>query len=200
VAVWRGLTEAGQCDLWFLDASGFAPTLPTGWTWARVGCRPLVWDAPPAGRRLNVLGALAPYGPDRRLAWTSPAGKVDSAAVLDFVWRAVAGLPAPPADLPAGYRRPRPCVVVLDNASAHVSRAVKAALPALAAAGVLLYHLPPYSPQLNRSEELRRHVKDEGMPVRSFRTLDELRAAVEDALVAHAARLRDDASNFAGSA
>ena len=200
MAAWRGLTEAGRCDLWFLDASGFAPTLPTGWTWARAGSRPRVWDEPPAGRRLNLLGALAPYGPDRRLTWTSPAGKVDSAAVLDFVWREVAGLPAPPERLPAGYRRARPCVVALDNASAHVSRAVKAAIPALARAGVTLYYLPPYSPELNRIEELWRHVKYEELPVRSYRTLDGLRTAVEDALGKHAASLLDDTANFPAAA
>jgi len=200
LAVWRELTEAGLCDLWFLDASGFAPTLPTGRTWARVGARPLVWDEPPAGRRLNVLGALAPYGADRRLAWTCPAGKVDSGAVLEFVWRAVAGLPAPSERLPAGYRRARPCVVVLDNASAHVSRAVKAAIPALEAAGVLLYYLPPYRPELNRIEELWRHLKYEAMPVRSYRTLEHLRAAVEGALTEHAARLLDATNNFGDAA
>jgi hypothetical protein len=196
LAVWQALSEAGWCELWYLDESGFAPTLPTGYTWARRGARALVWDEPPQGRRLNVLGALAPYGEGRGLAWTSPPGKVDSAVVLEFVWRAVAGLPAPPAELPPGYRRARPCVVVLDNASAHVSAAVKAAQPALESAGVALYYLPPYSPELNRIEELWRHVKHEELPVRSYRTLEDLRAAVEGALNDHAAALRHDTTNF----
>ena len=200
MAPWRALTEAGLGDLWYLDESGFAPALPTGFTWARVGARPLVWDEPPAGRRLNVLGALAPFGDAPRLVWACPPGKLDSAALLEFVCREVAGLPAPPDRLPAGCRRARPCVVVLDNASAHVSKAVKALLPALAAAGVTLYYLPPYSPELNRIEELWRHVKHEGLPVRSYRSGDELRAAVEDALAAHAARLLDGTDNFAEAA
>lgn len=187
-------------DLWYLDERGFAPTLPTGDTWARAGARALVWDEPPQGRRLNVLGALAPFGAERRLAWTCPGGKLDSAAVLEFVWREVAGLPAPPHALPAGYRRARPCVVVRDNASAHVSRVVKAALPASEAAGVLLYSLPPYSPELNRIEELWRHVTYGELPVRSYRTLDGLRAAVEGALGDHAARLLDGTTHFAAAA
>jgi hypothetical protein len=194
------LTEAGWCDLYFLDESGFAPTLPTGYTWARAGVRAHVWDEPPQGRRLNVLGALAPYGAERRLVWTSPPGKVDSAAVLEFVWREVAGLPVPPDRLPAGYRRARPCVVVLDNASAHTSKAVKAALPLLEAAGVTLSYLPPYSPELNRIEELWRHVKHRGLPVRSYRALGDLRAAVEGALSDHAARLLDDTIDFSEAA
>ena len=200
MALWRALTEAGLCDRYYLDESGVAPTLPTGWTWARAGVRPLVWDEPPAGRRLNVLGALAPFGEERRLVWACPAGKLASAALLEFVWREVAGLPAPPEALPAGYRRARPCVVVLDNAAAHVSKAVKARLPALAAAGVELDDLPPYSPGLNRIEELWRQVKYHDLPVRSYRALADRRAAVEDALGKQAARLLDATTNFAEAA
>ena len=200
MALWRELTAAGLCDLWYLDESGFAPTLPTGYTWARVGARALVWDEPPQGRRLNALGALAPYGPTARLAWTCPPGKIDSAVLLDFVWREVAGLPAPPAALPIGYRRARPCVIVLDNASAHTSTAVKAVLPALEAAGVTLYYLPPYSPELNRIEEVWRQIKYQDLPRRSYRTLDELRAAVTDALQQRATRFSDDTMNLAEAA
>jgi transposase len=191
------LTEAGWCQLWYLDESGFAPTLPTGSTWARAGRRALVWGEPPQGRRLSVLGALAPCGAERRLAWTCPAGKLDSAALLEFIRGELAGRPAEGA---AGARRDRPCVVVLDNASAHVSKAVAAARPALEAANVWLFYLPPYSPELNRIEELWRRVKHEGLPVRSYRTLDDLRAAVEGALNDHAARLLDATINFTEAA
>jgi hypothetical protein len=172
-------------DLFYLDESGFAPTLPTGYTWARQTVRPLVWDEPPQGRRLNVLGALAPGGDAPGLVWTEPPGKLDSAAFLAFVWRDVAGLPAPPPDLPPGYRRARPCALVLDNHSVHRSQAVRAALPALAAAGVHLHYLPPYSPELNRIEGRWRHVKHEELPVRRYRTLEALRTAVTDALNEH---------------
>lgn len=147
-----------------------------------------------------MLGAVALYGAARRLVWTSPPGKLDSAVLLDFVGRVVAGLPAPPEALPAGYRRARPCVVVLDNASAHVSKVVKAALPALAAANVWLYYLPPYSPELNRIEEPWRQVKYDDLPVRSYRTRDALRAAVADALDTHATRLLDATNHFAAAA
>ena len=177
-------------DLWFLDESGFAPTLPTTSTWARTTVRPLVRDEPPQGRRLNVLGALAPCGDAPGLVWTAPAGKLDGTAFLEFVWRQVAGLPDAPERLPPGYRRPRPCAIVLDNYSVHRSKEVHAARPALERVGVGFYYLPPYSPELNRIEGLRRHVKHEELPVRSHRTLDELRAAVANALNRHAVPLR----------
>lgn len=176
-------------DLFYLDESGFAPTLPTGYTWARRKTRPLVWDEPPQGRRLNVLGALAVGGPTPGLVWTAPPGKLDSAAFLAFVCREVAGLPAPPGALPRGYRRARPCVIVLDNYSVHRSAAVRAARPDLDRVGVAFFYLPPYSPDLNRIEPLWRHVKHEQLPVRSYRTLEDLRAAVTAALDRHAISL-----------
>jgi hypothetical protein len=200
LALWQTLSEAGWCELWYLDESGFAPTLPTGYTWARAGTRALVWDEPPQGRRLNVLGALALGGARPGVVWTGPAGKIDGAVLLDFVWRQVARLPAPPADLPAGYRRAIPCVVVLDNASAHTSKLVKAAIPALEAAGVTLYYLPPYSPELNRIEDLWRHVKQEELPIRSYQTLDALRAAVTEALRAHEPPASHAATHFRDAA
>jgi transposase len=196
LALRQALSEAGLCELWYLDESGFAPTLPTGYTWARVGARALVWDEPPQGRRLNVLGALALNGSHARLVWTSPVGKIDSAVLLDFVCQQVAHLPAPPDHLPTGYRRAVPCIVALDNASAHTSKVVKAAIPALEAAGVTLFFLPPYSPELNRIEDLWRHVKYEELPTRSFQSLDDLRAAVARALNDHTAPTPDATTNF----
>lgn len=173
-------------DLYHLDESGFAPTLPTSYTWARTGTRALVRDEPPQGRRLNVLGALAVGGADPGLVWTAPTGRLDSAAFLEFVWRDVAALPAPPQELPLGFRRTRPCVIVLDNYSVHRSALVKAAVPDLERVGVGFSYLPPYSPELNRIEDLWRHVKYEELPVRSYRTLDDLRTAVTAALNRHA--------------
>jgi hypothetical protein len=195
----QGLAELGVIDLFSLDESGFAPTLPTSYTWARTKVRPLVWDEPPQGRRLNVLGALAVGGEAPGLVWTEPVGRLDSAAFLEFVWRDVAGLPAPPGELPLGYRRPRPCAIVQDNYSVHKSKQVQAVIPELERVGVGFYYLPPYSPELNRIEPLWRHVKHEELPVRSYRTLDDLRAAVTDALNQHAIPLpatTDSTTNF----
>jgi hypothetical protein len=82
----RGLADLGVIDLYYLDESGLAPTLPTAYTWARAGTRALVWDEPPQRRRLNLLGALAVGGEAPGLVWTAPVAKLDSAAFLAFVW------------------------------------------------------------------------------------------------------------------
>jgi hypothetical protein len=61
----------GERDLYHLDECGFAPTLPTSYTWARVGVRPLIPYEAPQGRRVNVIGALAADGPQPRFVYAS---------------------------------------------------------------------------------------------------------------------------------
>lgn len=180
----------GTRDLYDLDESGFAPTLPTSYTWARAGTRAVVPYEAPQGRRVNVLGALATAGPRPRLAWVSRRsgqGRLDSAAFLDFVARAVAELPATWDALPREYVRARPCTIVLDNYSVHRRAAVKAAAPALARAGVTFYFLPSYSPELNEIEPPWRHVKYDDLATRSFAAGEALHAAVDEALAKRAA-------------
>jgi DDE superfamily endonuclease len=193
----RAAARADEVDLYYLDQCGLAPTLPTSYTWARAGVRVVVPYEAPQGRRVNVIGALAPLGSRRRLVWRSRTkgdGPLDSAVFLDFLWREVAALPAPPEALPIGYQRGRPCAVVLDNYSVHHSKAVQAALPALpalAAAGVTLFYLPPYSPELNAIEPRWGHLKYEQLQVRSYQTAEALQAAVDEALTKQAVLLRD---------
>jgi hypothetical protein len=176
-------------DLYFLDECGFAPTLPTSYTWARMGTRVVVPYVAPQGRRVNVIGALAPYGPHPRLAYQSRSGKIDGAAFIEFLCHDVAQLPAPPQEVCGTYQRERPCVIVLDNYSVHRSALVKDLLPALQATGVTIFYLPPYSPELNAIEHLWRHIKHEDLPVRSFSEAAALKAAVDGVLDDHVAQI-----------
>ncbi len=82
-----------------------------------------------------------------------------------------------------------PRVVVLDNAGIHTSKVVRAARPGLATLGVYLYHLPPYSPELNRIEPVFEQVKHHDMPTRSFTSKADLRKAVEGGFDAYRKRL-----------
>jgi transposase len=177
----------GQIDLWYLDQAGFAPTLPTGYTWARIGVRKVVRYEAPEGRRVNAVGALAPHGPGGpRLVFETrrkEQGRYDAAAHLRFVREAVAGLPA---GVPIDSRRPRPCVIVLDNYAVHRGQVVKDELPTLRAQGITFYFLPPYSPELNAIEPLWRQVKYQDLPDRSYPTAEALQHAVEDALTTRA--------------
>lgn len=177
-------------DLWFLDQSGFCPTLPTGYGWGRLGTRLVVPYEAPQGRRVNVVGALAPYDPaGPRLVFATrrkAEGRYDADAHLGFV-RRLAGGTARPA---------RPCVVVLDNYSVHHSQPVKDALPDLTAADIHFCFLPAYSPELNPIEPVWRHVKHHDIPERSHPTDTALQAAVESALADRANRLAKPTNNL----
>jgi transposase len=165
---------AGRLRLFYLDESGFSPSLPTGYSWSLPNRRKRVKYEYPQGRRVN---ALATYEP--------------SAAALD----AVPFERTLTSDDLLAYLRDRlpaatvPRVVVLDNAGIHTSRVVKAARPGLAKVGIFLYYLPAYSPELNRIEPVFKQVKHHDMPTRSFTTRADLRKAVEDGFDAYRRRL-----------
>jgi transposase len=83
-----------------------------------------------------------------------------------------------------------PRVVVLDNASLHVSKVAKAARPGLAEAGIFLYYLPPYSPELNAIEGVFKQVKHHEIHQRSYASKAALREAVEQGFARHRQKLR----------
>jgi transposase len=136
----------GPLDLWDLDQAGCAPRLPTGYTWARVGARTVGRYQAPAGRRVNPVGARAPYAPGGpRLVFETrrkEQGKDDTAAHLRFGRETVAQLPA---ESPAAMHTARPGVIALDHDAVHRSQAVQDATPLLAAQGrsLLLTALQP---------------------------------------------------------
>ena len=130
----------------------------------------------PQGRRLNALAAYVPDGDHPSLTWARVPRTWTAPDLLQFLTGA---LPAGP-----GLR-----VVVLDNASMHRSRAVLDQRTALREQGIVLYFLPPYSPELNHIEPVFGVVKYHEMPERSYTTVDALRTAVDAAFATVEARL-----------
>ncbi len=167
---------AGLIDRWFLDQRGLAPTLPTGFRWGRLGTRRIVPYEAPQGRRVTVVGALAPYAPGgpRRLFATrrKREGRSDAIAHRAFIQQIATGSRA----------ARRPGSVVLDNDAVHHSQVVKAALPALTTANIHVWYLPPSSPELNAIEPVWRQIQYQDLPVRSHSTDHALQAAVDAAV------------------
>jgi hypothetical protein len=168
----------------------------------------------PQGRRVNVIGAYFTHGPAvGTLCWASYAslpksraktqqrsvaeqavrhgllpeevGVLDSERFLAFLWK-VAGRPF---IYPAGWRRERPLVIVLDNYSVHKSERVEAALPELTAADIHLFYLPAYTPELSQMEPVWHAVKHHELTQRSFEILGQLKRAVDAALARKATAL-----------
>ena len=166
--------------LFYLDESGFSPSLPTGYSWCLPKQRKRVKYEYPQGRRVN---ALATYEPSTRcLEAISFERTLTSDDLLAYLRDRL-----PVADVPR--------VVVLDNAGIHTSKVVKAARAGLAKLGIYLYYLPPYSPELNRIEPVFKQVKHHEMPTRSFTTRTDLRKAVEQGFDAYRRRLQAKCDN-----
>jgi hypothetical protein len=198
-----------------LDEAGFAPTLPTTYSWSVVGERLQVAYEAPEGRRVNAVGAYFSHGPQagefHHQSWASlpksrakkqpptlaeqaaahqlqreEVGRIDGERLLAFIWK-IAGRPAIHAD---DWRRERELVVILDNYSVHKGERVRAAQPELAAANVTLWYLPSYSPELSEMEPIWHAVKHRDMVRRSHEVLGDLKRDVDDTLDRKAAALR----------
>lgn len=206
----RQAADAGQGDLIFLDESGFAPTMPTGYTWSRIRQRVVVPREDTRNRRVNVLGAqIVGSAPD--LVWQHTSGKIDAGVLLEFVCVRLAGLGGGAAvlDLAADglgtdvmpvWERRKPCTVVLDNASAHVAKAFKGRRRQLAKIGVELFYLPPYSPELNDIELVWRQAKYQDYPQRAQTSTEAIGAAVDRAMRRQRERIRQATPNFTQAA
>ncbi len=193
---------------------GFAPTLPTNYSWFPVRERLVIPYEAPQGRRVNAIGLYFTHGPEAgrftfeaaaslpksraKKARRTPAeqaaahglrpeqvGPIDSERLLQFIWKSAGR----PAIYPADWRRERPLVIWLDNYSVHTSERVQAERPVLERAGITLCYLPSYSPELSKIEPIWHPVKHHDLVRRSYSVLGELLAAVEQALTEKAAAL-----------
>ncbi len=159
---------AGRIALGFLDESGFSPSQPVNYCWVRRGDRKQVPYESPQGRRYNTMALLVPAGPHAAFDWCGTTRRhFDAADLLHFLGQR----PATAV----------PLVLVLDNASFHRNATVRRARPALRRHNVYLYHLPPYSPELNAIEPVFRAVKHLDLPERRYATAAALEAAVDEA-------------------
>ena len=103
----------------------------------------------PRGKHLSAIAAMCTDGV---LGCKIVEGVVDSMAFQTFL-----DMELTPQLLPFNGVNPR-SVVIMDNASIHHAGQVVESLEDL---GVLMYFLPPYSPDLNPIEELFSKVKSE---------------------------------------
>jgi hypothetical protein len=190
-------------------------TLPPCRSWFPKGERLKVAYQAPQGRRVNVIGAHFTHGPQagrfESQSWAclpkshakkrrktteevaalhgldvEEVGPIDSERLLAFIWRAAGR----GSEVKEGWVRERALFVVLDNYSVHKSKVVEAALGELEAAGVHLWYLPAYSPEVSRIEPDWNDIKQHQLPVRSYEQVGELKRAVDDALACKAHQLQ----------
>lgn len=160
------LEQAGACQVWYGDESGFCLQPPLPYLWQKKG-HTLGVRAQSHGRRWNVLGFLRQ---DNTLH-TAPTEKTVTAA--HFI-SSVESLLA--------QHGHGPHVVVLDNAAIHRSKDVRAKRREWKARGLRVFFLPPYSPHLNKIERLWRHIKYHWLPPQAYTDFATLCESVTDIL------------------
>jgi putative transposase len=172
---------AGELRLCYLDEGGSSPSLPISYSGCLPGQRKRAPYEYPQGRRVNAPALYEPYGPAPDLDAAAFERTRKSEDSLEYL----GALP--------GASVPR--VVALDDASLPISRAVKARRPELARAGIYLYYLPAYSPELNEIEPVFKQVKHHEIPVRSYNSKAGLREAVEQGFGAYGNSVRQKSNN-----
>ena len=151
----------------YLDECGFSPSQPVNDRWTLPGERKQVPYENPRGRRVNAIGVYLPFGEAPALWWD----RVPRTLTAEDVLIIIEAIPRGPGAL----------VVVLDNASIHISHVIRDALPRRRRRGIHLYYLPPYSPELNRIEPILGVVKHRELPERSYPTVPALTEAIDRA-------------------
>jgi putative transposase len=153
----------------YLDETGFGLMLSVICSWFKRGKGkqfpvPTRWGSE---GRLNVIGVWSIHGEDAHLEYRLLEGSCKQPEVVSFLrWQAAICDPE------------RPTVIVLDNATFHRGRELKALKNEWESQGLVLRYLPSHCPFLNVIEGVWRVVKGFLMPRRCYNSVDELRTAV----------------------
>ena len=158
----RAHEQAGRCDVFYGDESGFCLQPTLGRCWQPPGPT-LAVPAQAHSRRWNVCGFLRGDG---ELAHLGRAGRLGAKEFIEAVETRL---------LPTLRR---PSILVLDNGPCHRSRLVKARRAAWRVQGLRLFFLPPYCPHLNRIETLWRLVKHHWLTSQAYESFAILRESV----------------------
>lgn len=145
-----------ELDLCYFDESGFTlePCVP--YAWQQTG---KTIEIPSSkSKRLNVLGIV---NRDCKFDSFVFEGSINTSVVVACI------------DAFAN-RIEKPTTLVIDNASTHTSNQFNENVERWKEKGLTLYHIPPYSPELNIIEIIWRKIKYEWLPFSAYESYDSL--------------------------
>lgn len=149
--------------VWFLDETGVNLSLARKYARSFGGNRAIGNVPKNYGQGVTILGAI---NGDGQLATLEVRGATDEQVMLVFINEILSQVLSP-----GDY-------LVLDNLTAHKTRRVQAALAAL---GVEVWYLPPYSPDLNPIEKCWSKLKTY-LRTRAARSYEKLSEAISEGL------------------
>jgi len=138
-----------RCRVYVDEAHRVRRAAERRWAWSLRGARAECYVASSAGARTSFLVAMAH---DRLLDWliTRPPPGQRAVDFILFLTSFVLPYMRPVVEGREWSEQPERCVLVLDNARIHD----EVALTAVRAAGVVVFLLPPYSPDFNPIEDV----------------------------------------------
>ena len=127
--------------IYFEDESGVSLAPVIGKTWAPKGKTPIVRVT---GKRGGVL-AMSAISPSGRMCFRLEKRKVNAKVLMEFLNQISAQHPR------------RKVGVIMDQAPCHVAKKIKALNGD--SSRLRIFHIPPFSPELNPDEKVWRHMK-----------------------------------------
>lgn len=161
--------QRGEVRLKYLDESGCYCQSPTDYGYCQKGKQKRIVQSRRRGRRINIFGV---WQPQERFDYALMVGTLKSSTYLKLMdWQAAQAK----AHLQATGQV---TVMVLDNASVHKSRLAHEAIERWRTQGLILFFLPPYSPQMNRIEDEWLHLKRDELASQVFEDEVDLAEAI----------------------
>jgi len=146
----KSLEDSGYLDLYFGDEShfGLTPNVPYAWQTKE---NPILLPAA-KGKFLNVIGLMTRKN---KLFFEVLETTYNTDKVISYMDRFVA-------------QTVKRTVVILDNSPIHKSKKFMAKIEEWKEKDVLIFFLPPYSPELNLIEILWRRIKYQWIPFDAY--------------------------------
>jgi transposase len=156
----RALARKQGADIFFADEAGVRSDFHSGRTWALRGTTPIV-STTGARFSCNAISAVSPRGAMRFML---VPGRLSAQVFVAFLTRLI-------------HNWPRPVFLIVDGHPVHKSAAVSKFV-ASTQGKLQLFHLPPYSPELNPDEQVWNHLKNHGVGRMAIAGPDQLKRSV----------------------
>ena len=160
----KRLEDSGYLDLYFGDEShfGLTPNVPYAWQTKE---NPILLPAA-KGKFLNVIGLMTRKN---KLFFEVLETTYNTDKVISYMDRFVA-------------QTVKKTVVILDNSPIHKSKKFMAKIEEWKEKDVLIFYLPPYSPELNLIEILWRRIKYQWIPFDAYICFQNLKERLSNVL------------------
>ena len=158
------LNKDQYIDLYYGDASHFSlvPNIPYAW---QVKGEPVLLPAI-RGKSVSVFGLMNPLGD---LVFDVFESTINSEKMIVLFDKFVKNIT-------------KKTIVVLDNSSLHTSKKFKEKIKEWRELDLLIYFIPPYSPELNLIETLWRFVKYKWLKFEAYTSFENLKLNLNDVL------------------